>query len=346
MSEAGWTWSYGPGASASSPGATRELADAKGRVCTWRVDGHAFAQFTIDGRSDEASGIVERRDDLWVYRDGSLLFRGRIVGAEDQIDATEHAVQFLAVDYRGMLSQAAKVTTTVPTYTGVDPAQIAWQLVQHRQAQTGGDWGITEGVGSTSGYGGRDLNTLVAGKPIGEAIDELLRREDGGEWEISPALELNRWWPQRGTVRDAVLDYGGVITRVTKSLPEFGNAAIATGNEATTPVGKVTADVGTDERGRWSIGQGFPSVKEQTTVAAKAQWLVDQASTIEHAWRATFAARRWDGPDHVWIGDTVNLRVQSGRLSIAGAHRVAELQAVCGDHGTETISVGLVGVPA
>lgn len=340
-----WVWAYGPGPAGADPGPKRQLTQATGRVVTWRVAGHAFAQFSIDGRCDEAAGIVERRDDLWVYRNGVKLFRGRIVGAQDDGDATGHRVQFLAVDYRAMLSLAAKIEPPVPTFTGVDQGQIPWQLVEDWQALDGGDWGITEGVGGTSGTT-RDESDITPFSPVGEVIDRILNRDGGGEWEISPDLELNRWWPQRGTDTGVVLDYGGRISSFSKSLPEFGNVAGATGNEQTVPEVVEHPDVATDERGRWTVTEAFPSVSVQSTVEAKAQWLVDEASTVEHAWQARFRAQGWEGPDHVWIGDRVQLRVQSGRLAIAGTHRVVELQAVCGDHGTEQISVGLVGVPA
>lgn len=340
-----WSWSYGPGASAAVPGATRELTEATGRVVTWRVDGHAFAQFSIDGRSDEAAGIVERRDDLWIYRNGQLMFRGRIVGAEDAIDSNGHRVQFLAVDYRAMLTLAARVEPPVPTFSAVDQAQIVWDLIAGWQALDGGDWGITEGVGGSSGTT-RDESDITPFTPVGEVIDRLLRRDDGGEWEISPTLELNRWWPSRGADSGVVVDYGGVIAEVSKSLAEFGNVGAATGNQETAPEVVAAATVGTDERGRWTVAQGFPSVSVQSTVEAKAQWLLDQGSSVVDQWRAVFTAGRWEGPDHVWIGDTVELRVQSGRLEVAGPHRVAELQVVCGESGAETVTVGLVGIAA
>ena len=139
MSAASWIWAYGPGASSSPSKPARQLTAATGRVVTWRVAGHAFAQFSIDGRHDEAAGIVERRDDLWIWRNGTLMFRGRIVGAEDQIDQNKHRVQFLAVDYRGMLSLAAKVEPPVPTFTSTDQAQIAWSLIEDWQALDGGN---------------------------------------------------------------------------------------------------------------------------------------------------------------------------------------------------------------
>lgn len=336
-----WTWAYGPASGAS---ATREMTAASGRVVTWRVDGHPFAQWSMDGRHDEAAGIVERRDDVWIYRNGTLVFRGRIVGAQDDITDSQHRVQFLAVGYRGLLSLAAKVEPPVPTWSATDQAQIVWELVEGWQALDGADWGITEGgVGALSGQD-RDETDIAPFTPVGEVIDRMLRQENGGEWDVSPTLELDRWFPRRGTTVDVVLDYGGTIATVGRSLPEFGNAAGVTGSQETTPTLVEHPDVATDERGRWTVTQSFPSVKRQTTLDGKAAWLLDQAYTVESEWRATFSPRRWDGPSVLWVGDIAQFRVNSGRVQASGPHRVVELQAVCGDDGTETITVGLVGV--
>lgn len=340
-----WVLSVGPGASTATPQKERQLTQARGRVFTFRADGHDFAQFTINDRHEEATEIIDKVSDLWVYRDAEFVFRGRVVDSQHTVTETEHQRQCQVIDYRGMLTRAARVEPTVPTYAIVDPAQIVWQLIQHRQAQTGGDWGITEGVGSSSGYGGRDLNTLIAGKPIGEAIDELLRREDGGEWAINPDLELDRWWPRRGSDNGVVLEYGGMISKVSLGGAEFGNAATATGSNLTTPTTSATAGVGTDDRGRWSITEGFPSIEVQATLDAKAVWLRDEASTIERRWSVEFAPNKWEGFDHVGVGDIVQFSIKSGSLQVSTPHRVVEIQVAVGEDGDETVRAGLVEEP-
>lgn len=338
-----WSFAVGPGASGDNIPST-ELTEAYGRVVTWRVDGHAFAQFSIDGRAEETAEIRLLESDLWAWRDGADVFHGRIVGAQPDLNEDRHVVQFQAIDYRGMLSAAAKIEPPIPTFSQVDQAQIVWDLVQHRQAQTGGDWGIVEGLGSTSGQL-RDESDITPGSPVGDVIDRVLRRENGGEWEISPDLVLNRWFPQRGSDNGVVLDLGGALTQIKRTTPEFGNAAVATGDQTTSTATAQTPDVGTDPRGRWTVSQGFPTVSVQSTVAAKAAWLRDEASTIEHEWAVTLAPEVWEGPDNLWIGDTVTLSVNDGWLTESGKHRVVELQATPGDDGTETIRLGLVGVP-
>lgn len=339
-----WTWVVGDGASATTPQQSRQLTAATGRVITWRVAGHAYAQFSIDGTHDEAAEITERQTDLWAYRNGELVFRGRIVSSSDELDGTKHLCQFNAVDYRGMLMLAAVVEPPVPTWTSTPQGQIAWELIEDWQALDGGDYGITDALG-TGASNNRDETDITPGTPVAEVIDRLADRDGGFEWEISPELELNRWYPARGSDNGVVLDYGGLIAQVSVQTDTFGNAAIATGDGETTTT-STAEDVGvaTDQRGRWTVSESYPSVTLQSTLDAKAQWLVDQAFTNGPSWSVTFAPNRWGGTSDVWIGDTVVLQVASGRLQVADQQRVAELQVVVGDNGGETVRAGLVGV--
>lgn len=337
-----WVWAVGPGASAATPGPVRELTTAFGRVGTWRTGGHGFAQFSIDGRHDEAAAIVERESDIWAYRDGTLMFRGRVLPGNEDI-GERHNCQFTVIDYRGMLTEAAQIESPVPTFTNVDQAVIAWELVEHAQTQTGGDWGITEGLGPTSGVL-RDETDLRVAQPVGEAIDRLAERDNGFEWEISPTLELNRWYPTRGSNNGVILDYGGNIVSVSVTPGEFANAVTVTGDNTTTPVTAEHSSLITDQRGRWTASQAYSSVSLQTTLDDKAVWAVNRSVTIEDQLAVRFAPGRWEGPAHVWIGDTVKVHVNSGRRQINGDHRVLELRVVCGDNGTETVTASVVAV--
>jgi len=335
-----WVWAVGGPSPTGQP--ERELTAASGRSVAWRVDAAASAQFSIDGRHVEAASIVERETDLWIWRDGVLLFRGRVVTASDDLDADQHRCQFTAVDYRGMLAHRI-VGSAGRTFTGVDQAVIAWTLIDESQALTNGDWGITDGLGSTSGTN-RD-RVYAPGKPVLDAIAELGRVDDGFEWQISPLLELDRWFPRRGSAVSVVLDYGGVLARVGRlSQPDdWGNHALSVGAQGTTPEPADSADIATDLAGRWEVFDGDGStIEQQSTLADRARWVVDEASTAQASLSVTWAAGRWAGPDEIWVGDTATVAIGSGRLAINGPARLAELVAVPGVDGSETITGGLV----
>lgn len=348
-----WSWAVGPGASAASPGVRRELTTAKGRVLTRRVHGHHFAQFTMTGSvveadptfvgprnpsADEAAEIVLRESDLWVWRNGIAIHRGRVVGRQIQVDADRWVANYQTVDYRGMLLLYARFKGTIPTWSNVDQHTIAWQMVQHRQAQTGGDWGIVEGIGGASGQT-RTETDLTEGKPIGEAIDAIARRVNGFDWQINPDLELDRWTPRRTRDLGVVLDYGGMVTAFAGGSPEWANDVIYSGSEETTPANATADDVATDERGLWSIFGSSPNTKDQDGLDDAAEGLLADALTANSEWSLTLAPGRWEGDDQLTLGDLVT--VQLAPVGFSALCRVMEMQHVPGDHGSESVIVNV-----
>ncbi len=334
-----WTWVLGE--TPPSGVRLRELTKAHGRSATWRLDANATAQFSIKGTSDEAAVIVPLATDLTCYRDGVKMFRGRIGPESDDISPTNHACQFTATDYRGMLGY--RITGAAgAAYTSTAAGAIALGLVTTSQALAGGNWGVTAGVGTATGTS-RD-KTIDPGKPVVESINELGRLDAGFEWEVDAELALNLWHPRRGSVNGVVLDYGGVLNRVQRLLDpkDFANAALATGGQGLAPVMSATAGIGTDPRGRWETSGSFPTITDQNTLNARAPWLRDQASTLRPTYTVQFRPGRWKGKTHVWLGDTVTLVVKKGRLNIAGSFRVIEVSVQPGDNGTEVVNMGLL----
>lgn len=334
-----WTWVVG--GTPPSGVERRELSQAYGRSLTMRVDAPFTAQFSLDGRSSQAAEIVALATDLHVYRNGVKYFRGRITTESDTVSESEHACQFTATCYRGMLDYR-EIGTAGASFAAVDQGTIAFNLIAASQALAGGNWGITDGVGATSGTV-RD-RTYDPGKPLGEAIAELFRVDNGGEWEISPTLALNRWYPKRGSVTSVVLDYGGKVARADRLLSprDFANFVVVSGSQGLTPTSAVTAGIATDPRGRWEISLGLPSVLEQATLTTKATWLLAQSSTLRPEIVVTLTPGRWAGLTDIALGDTVALGLRSGRLSDTGAFRVVEINCAPDEDGGEQITMGLV----
>lgn len=336
------TWQFAVGA----PGAaepSRELSSASGRSVTWRLDGPCGATFALDARHEEAGEVIDKVSDLWVRRDGVLLFRGRCVAPSRVLGADRHTVAWQAIDRRGHLRRRL-IGAVPPTFTGVDQHAIAWQLVQHTQTMSGGNLGITDGANPTSGTL-RNRTDIATGKPIGDLLAELGRVSGGFEWEIDATLKLNRWTPQRGTVTGHVLDYGGVVAAASSSpsVGDDGNVAIALGSpDATTAEVRQSATIGTDPRGRWEIFDGQPSVTQQATVAARAAWLLAAAEAERPDWVVKLTPGRWNGRADWWLGDTVTLVIRDGDLDISEPARVGEISVSIGASGEEIVTVGLV----
>lgn len=335
-----WTLSYGP---ASGDAPTRQLTAARSRRFTVRVDGARDLQLSIDARSDEAAGFAPLASDLWAWRDGELLLRGRYCPAQGQLSPNVHTATMGFVDYRGLLGLMNRTAgASGRAFTNTDQAVIAWTLINESQALTGGDLGITNGLGSTSGTT-RD-RTLEPFKPIAEDIAQMARLNNGFDWEISPELELNRWYPQRGTTTGVVLDYGGAVTSAFWQIDptRFGNWVGVSGAEGLTPVTAAATGLATDPRGRWEWIESYPTITNQATLDARAPALLAQAEVLGVDWTVTLAPGRWGGPDHFWIGDTVIFAVNDGPWDFAAPHRIIEMQVDIGDHGDETVTLKMV----
>lgn len=334
-----WTFAVGPGASQSAPQPERELTEARGRTVTWRTRGHGTAQFTIDARSEEAQEIGELDTDLWVWRAGELLYRGRITTLADDITEDRHDLNVTAIDYRGMCRHR---TLWTAGYTAANKAQaeIAWEMLNASQGRDGGSWGVTQGLSPAGTPRDRNENPMTN---LADAMTRLSEVDGGFEWEISPNLELDIWTPRRGADNGVVLDFGGTIARLSGTLESgrFANAVGVTGAKTTTPAVAVAADVASDPRGRWERVESFPNVEEQSTLDERPDQLLDDALRLSSPLTATFTADRWEGPSHVWLGDIVTVNVQSGRFG-ALTQRVMEVQVSPGDDGTETVRLGLV----
>lgn len=334
-----WQWILG--GTPPSGVETRELSSAYGRTLTLRLDAPSTAQFSLNGASNEAAQIVSLATDLTIRRDGVLVFRGRITTEADDISETTNTVQFTAIDYRGMLAYR-QVGAAGATFAAVDQGTIAYTLVSTSQALSGGNWGVTNGAGATSGTV-RD-RTYLPGKPLIDAITELGRVTNGFEWYISPLLALERYYPTRGSANGVILDYGGMVSKLRRVLApgDFANSVMATGATGLAPATAVSGTVGSDVRGLWETSKSSGSVIEQSTLTEQASWLLAQTSTLRPELGVTLSPGRWGGLSIIGVGDTVTGSLNVGRLAVAGNYRVAEINAQPGENGTETVTLGLI----
>ena len=319
---------------------TRELTQAAGRRLDFLVDGAASARFTISGRSEEALAVVEFESDLTVYRDSEKIFRGRVVSSQDAVTESGHTTTFLAKDYRGLL-EYRNVGPSGLTWTGVDQGVIAWELIDHTQSKVSGSLGITNGLGATSGQ--VRTRAIAPGTGIGVSLTSLGHLQGGFEWEIDEQLAFNRYYSRRGVNNGVQLDYGGALSTLNRSqTPDFANVAQVVGSNVTTATEVSAASLATDTRGRWEIAKAYPTVTEQATVDARAAWLLGETATARPGYSAKMTQGRWEGRNQMWLGDTVGLKIKSGRLSESSDQRLVTLGIDVSDEGSETVYLGLI----
>ena len=316
-----------------------ELAGATGRTVTFKLDGPPEASWSVNGLHPDAAVLDELTTDIYVRWGGRTVERLRTGASQDTIGADGHTCSFGAVGYRGLLERRA--TFQALTYTGVDIADIAWDLVdytQNRVGLAGGPVGISQGRSPSIA----DVNHVVPeDKQIAEAINDLagLGFGRGFDWEISSDLEFNVW-ERRGTDRDFVAEYGSNVVAVTRSVDtaEYANAVRSSGADGVASSTAAAVDLASRPEGRMEAHLSNTDLTTTATVTATAASELVRHGNIVPSYVMTMAPGAWS-PDLLWLGDSATFVVQSGRLNVVGRDRVVEVAVSIGDDGGETVEL-------
>lgn len=346
-----WSFVIGP----ASGGLTRELSEASGRTVNFRLQSPSDASCSLDGSDPAASEIVELSTDLHVYRSNSPgqprqhWYRGRIGKTSDSLDANGHTVEVPSADYRELLKRRLLMSGSTQTWTAQDQGSIAWNLLTQTQNKPGGDLGITNGLGQTTGQ--LRTRTYNLADPIGDKIQELSELINGFDWDITGSetgLQLDRWYPQRGSDKGEILQYGGNIASLTRTVDSstFANAVRLTGKQpdgggAEPAVQERTAsDITTRVEGRWDVLYQ-EDITTTTALSERADWRIADSQVIQPSYSVKLEPDWWRGPDHIWLGDTVRLIIYSGRLTVDVTLRVLEIQVSISDDDDEDVTLTL-----
>lgn len=331
--------------------------EARSRKLTWKLNDDAEADVTISGDDPISSEVVELATDVLAYRDEDLLFRGRIVSAEDTVDEDRHDVKLTAMSYLWLLGRRTVWPTSTLTYAAVDQASIAADLIADTQALTAGDLGIDTTVTATGTVRDR---TYEVGKNIREALLELAAVQGGFDLDIDPALDLRIYFPTRGSLReDFAVVYlrplddedqpsdagGGNVARLgrTVSADGYANARRMSGADGVTPSALEVAGLAGRIEGRWEEQEGRTDLETATAVANANAGQLERSSTLLPSYSVVLRSSTDDDlgagwtPDALWIGDQCRLRLLSGyRLDVdTSALRVSELALDISDDGVE-----------
>ena len=174
----------------------------------------------------------------------------------------------------------------------------------------------------------------------------------GFDWDIQPdspsSLRFDAWYPQRGSDRGVVLLLGGLAATVSRELntSDYANAIRYTGAETTTPGEWEAGNLGDDgafPQGRWDKTYGDDGLTTQAALDERAEWQLAESQVVTPVYTVRLKRGGWDGPDHIWVGDTVRLIIPSGRLNVDTLQRVHEVQIDIDEVGGETVTLSLGG---
>lgn len=345
-----WRILYGP--PQPTGGITGEIIQAQSKVVTLRTEPDQAHQvdLDIDGRSAPASGITELETDLIVMFGPQIMFGGRVVPTQDTLTAAAHRLTVTAYDYREVLRRRAVLPGDTITWTSVDQSTIAWNMIQATQARPGGDLGIARGLGQATGVA--RTQTITLGDYIGDDITALAKLNNGFEWQITPYgvadLRLDIFYPQQGTGRGVVLQYGdGRVSSITRAVDPstFASCVYVTGNStrSLTAAHLEAADIATRPEQRWDTVIGTQD-NTQTTLNDDAAFQLNALQNVTPSYTVTCYPGTWGGPSDIWLGDPVTVVIDSGRLDVQDTLRVVEMAFDIGpdDVETLTLTIGLI----
>jgi len=336
----------------ASGGHDVSVTQARSRTVTFRLADSSEAGFQIDADTAAGRYVQELSTDLHYIRNGRILYRGRIgPTADDGDDKSKDTLDVKTADYKELLKRRRLYTGDIITFTQNGQDNIAWVLLNNTQVRPGGNLGISKGVG----FGGdnqwyRD-RTYVLGDSIGDLLQQLSEVDNGFDWSIDPvdasSLKLNLWHPFRGTDRGVVLEYGGLIRAYHRETDPgaYANQIRITGDTAVLPaagVTRVAADIATRPEGIWDGVYGT-DIQTATTLNDRADWQLANAQLVPVTYSLTFKVNGWGGPDHVWLGDTVETVIKSGRLNVDAKYRVFEIAITLDENGNETVVIQVNG---
>jgi hypothetical protein len=370
-----------------------ELPDVRSKKLTRAWLKPAEFTFTLDGDLPEAALIRELYTDVVAWRwdeygldtnimtgtGDTVMFRGLIDHAEDQISEDTAVVNFTAHDYSAMLSRRYLTSTTTQITQTADQDTLAANLL--------GFATTAAASGATSFYPASYLplsQTLVnpdgsirslsgtvrtrawaPGTNLGTELNNLALVQGGFDYDVTyhttsnwPYDLLNLYYPAQGVTRsDLALIYGANVASLTRTVASdtyanmeraIGNNqnALATAAQYCSDYWNSTANDITQGIGLFAQVNNLADVTVQSTLDAAAYGDINIAGLLVPTYSVTMRtnAYRYRYPN---LGDTVPLIVQRGRLNVNstpatdGGVRVLGIDWTVGDDDTEVVGLTL-----
>lgn len=289
-----------------SSGPVVQVTDFDSWTLDNNLDDGCSLQFSARGNSVAALAIDELATDLWLYRGPSLYQRFRITNVNQEWGPDgEDNIAVGAACYRRLL-KSRHVRSTL-SYSATSQGTIVWNLVQHAQAATGGNLGIT--LGSAGPVVNRDRSYLV-GANIFDSIVEMTQIDNGLTWNITANLQLVVSQPALYPVIAMPCELGVVARRMARpsSADKFGNAIVVTGDSmSTTPYLPEAPGLALDPRGRWERYAALSQVKDQAQLVELGDGLLEQAISPVSVWRIEMEPTRYFLDAEYQIGDIITV---------------------------------------
>ncbi|MFC5996960.1 hypothetical protein ACFQE5_22370 [Pseudonocardia hispaniensis] len=284
--------------------------------------------------------------ELWLYRDGKLVFTGPLLGGNVQGEGLTLRAAGLLGYLRLMVVQTDQV------FKQVDQFAIAAALIDQWQTLEYGNFGIdTSDVGASGVL--RDATYLAKElHNVGQRVEELGARRNGFDVAVDPATrKLKLAYPiqgvDRSTGEDAIVLDGRNVTspNIVFSVAPGDVASEAFGTGTSSGADPIYATAANTELrakfGRAAVTGTWDGVSEQTTLDSYVQGLVDargEALLVPGPDARVTPDADISGYD---VGDTVSYQLHS-LLSTVGAFRLRKRTVTVSKTGQESVSCEFV----
>jgi hypothetical protein len=154
---------------------------------------------------------------------------------------------------------------------------------------------------------------------------------DGPLWTIDGDRVLDVTMPADFPTLATPLVHGVTARSLVRNsgADEFANAAMTDGNpDSTVPAFAEALTLPADPRGRWETVEGFPTVTQQTTLAEKADGLVEAAQSPVAEWSAVIDPRRYGSDFPIRPGDFVVISWPPEQFTVIGLGNRVIAQAI------------------
>lgn len=289
--------------------------------------------------------LHELPTELWLYRNGRLVFAGPWLGWSIQGDT-------LTMSAAGMLAYVKYMYVTSDlVFANTDQFAIVKAMIDHWQNQAYGNFGIVTSNIASSGVTRDATYKKVELHNIAQRIEELGKRENGFDMEVDPTTrELKLWYPKQGTDRstgeDAVVFDKLTVTSSNVSCSaapgDVASDAYGTGTGTGDPVYSAYSDTELLAKfGKAGVTESFDGVSEQATLDDH----VRAAQLARNAALLIPAPGLRSIPDvdlsAYNVGDTVAYQLHA-RLGIEGAFRLRKRTVTVSDNGVEQTTLEFV----
>ncbi len=189
------------------------LDNAKDRKWAKYLNAAGSASFFLDPREPKAKECKAMERDLLIYRYGSLISRTRMASVDGEVDASGGKHNVKCVGYFGLLDEPIDKTLT---YTATDQGAIAWYLINYIQGKD--SMGITQGNTTTGVLRDRTYYWYEMGGAK-RLVEDLAKLENGFDFEITPSLAFNVYYPKKQNELDySFFEFGKNINKIRYNI--------------------------------------------------------------------------------------------------------------------------------